>query len=245
MADRIIKDIRYYESSVENIAGNSMPGNLGKIFHATGDTNYIGQRIARKLNELEFSYGEFDHIYINLTTAINENDLVISKRDIDKRIKYIDYGLLPATYNRLSNADKNRLIKTITFRILKHISIADNSNMQRIEEVELLMERDDSEIQILYKTKETANYKIEISYQIKPIGSATRAIVTYLDKKDNSERKAFIPLQWYEDIYSLIDTIVLKDGVLVFNPKKSYIAELSNNRYVTPIKLKISELDRV
>ncbi len=55
MADRILKDIRFYESEIQNIEGQSMPHELGKLFVPTNDTNAIGQRIARKLNELKYS----------------------------------------------------------------------------------------------------------------------------------------------------------------------------------------------
>jgi len=242
MADRIIKDIRYYESdSVDKL----YPGYLGKLFHPTADTNYIGQRIARKLNELNFSYGEIDHIYINLTTALNENDLLISKRNIDKRIKYVDYGLLAKEYNALTDNDKNDLLKSITFRVLKYISASENLMLKRVEEVETIMNKADTEVRINYKTKETNIYKINIDYQINPISASTRAIVEYVDKKDNSKREGFIPLYVYEDIYYLIDTITFKDDVLTLSPKKSYTADLSNNRYSTPIKLKISELKNI
>lgn len=67
MVDIILKNIRFYESENQNIEGQRMPQELDKLFTPTNDTNYIRQRIARKLNELKYSYGEFDHIYINLT----------------------------------------------------------------------------------------------------------------------------------------------------------------------------------
>jgi len=240
MADRIIKDIRYYES---NDIGK-IPSYLGKLFHPTKDTNYIGQRIARKLNEFNYSYGEIDHIYINLTTVINENDISISKRNLDKRIKYIDYGLSPKIYNALSDNEKNNLVKLITFRVLKHISTSQNSILSKVEEVEMMMSEADTEIRIHYKIKETNNYKINIDYQINPINASTRAIVEYVDKRDNSKREGFIPLQLYEDIYSLIDTITLKGETLIFNPKKSFIADVSNKRYLIPIKIKIFNLKK-
>jgi hypothetical protein len=239
MADRIIKDIRYYESSTTD---KLYPSDLGKLFRPTSDTNYIGQRIARKLNELRFSYGEFDHIYINLTPALNENDFLISLRNIDKRIKYIDYGLWPETYNTLTDNGKNDLLKVITFKVLKHLSTSENLEQKKVEEVEKIMDKVDTEIRINYKTKETPNYKVDINYQINPKVASTRAIVTYTDKKINSKCEGFIPLQFYEDIYSLIDTITVKDNNLIFNPKKSFVADISNNRYSTPIILKIAEL---
>lgn len=65
MKDKIIKDIRYSESEILNIEGNSHPSNFGKIYIGVLDVVAIGQRIARKLNELKFVSGEFDHIDIN------------------------------------------------------------------------------------------------------------------------------------------------------------------------------------
>lgn len=99
MADRILKDIRFYESQYENIDGQSMPHELGEIIFPTNDTIYIGKRIARKLNELKYTYGEFDHIYINFTKVLNEDTIVVSNRNIDKRIKYIDFGIDSAKVN--------------------------------------------------------------------------------------------------------------------------------------------------
>lgn len=103
MTNRILKDIRVYESENENIAGKSLPSELGNIFKPTENTNFIGQRIARKLNEFKYSYGDFDHIYINLTTHIKENEIQISNRYLDKRIKYIDFGTSSKYFNSLQN----------------------------------------------------------------------------------------------------------------------------------------------
>jgi hypothetical protein len=239
MAYRIIKDIRYYES---NSIDKLYPDFLGAVFHPTTDTNYIGQRIARKLNEFKYSYEEFDHIYIILTTNLNENELLISERNLDKRIKCIYYGFPSKSYNALTDNDKNYLLKAITFKVLKHISASENSEQKKVEEVEAIINRFDTEIRINYKTKETNNYKIDINYQINPASASTRAIVTYIDKKSNSKCEGFIPLQLYEDIYYLIDTVTVNDDTLIFNPKKSYIADLCSKKYSAPIRLQISEL---
>lgn len=243
MTDRILKDIRFYESEKQNIEGQSMPSELGKLFIPTKDTNYIGQRIARKLNELRYFYGEFDHIYINLTTFLKENEVLVSNRNIDKRIKYLDFGIRPENLQSLSDNEKNSFIKATTFRLLKQIST--HRNLELVKQTEKLIAEFDTKIKINYKTKETGNFKVDISYQINPIDSSTRAIVEYLDKKDDLKYEGHIPLKFYEDIYSLVDTITLKDNFLVFNPKKSFRANLYNNRYETPIKLNIANLDRL
>ena len=144
MAYRILKDIRFYESQYENIDGQRMPQELGKIFIPTKDTNYIEKRIARKLNELKYTYGEFDHIYINLTTVINEDGIVVSNRNIDKRIKYIDFNINSEKVNSLSDKDKNNFIKSTTFKLLKHIST--DTNLELVIETESLITKYDTEI---------------------------------------------------------------------------------------------------
>jgi len=51
MKERIIKDIIYYESDIQNISGNSLPHNVGTLYKFSNEVHAIGQRIARKLNE--------------------------------------------------------------------------------------------------------------------------------------------------------------------------------------------------
>jgi hypothetical protein len=241
MPDRIIKDIRYYEANVKNSHGVQ----LGELFLPTADTRYIGQRIARKLNELKFCCGEVDHVYINLIPTIDDHSILISNLDIDRRIKYVDYGLSPVTHNGLTDAEKNALVKHLTFSVLKYISADNESNMNLVEKVKQLTALYDTEIYINYKTKETAKYKVDISYQIKPATASTRAIVNYRDKTDNTVRRGFIPLHDYDDIYYLIDTFSIREGALIFGPKKSYTATIAARRYSTPLKLLISDLDAI
>ena len=243
MADRILKDIRFYESEKQNIEGQSMPHELGKLFIPTNDTNYIGQRIARKLNELKYSYGEFDHIYINLTTVIKVNEIIVSNRNIDKRIKYVDFGINSEKLNALQDSEKDNFIKSTTFKVLTHIS--KDEGLELIKQTENLLTEFDTEIKIHFKTKETNSYKINIYYQIKALNGGTKAIIEYKDRKNNICRVANYKLQFYEDIYTLVDAINLKDDKIILKPKKSFTADIANERYKTPIELKIEELTKI
>ena len=243
MTERILKDIRFYESEVQNISGQSSPHDLGKLFIPTKDTNYIGQRIARKLNELKFSYGEFDHIYINFTTYIGENEIIISDRNIDKRIKYIDFGIDITKLNLLDETEKNDFVKFATFKSLQRISQGINSEL--LKQTENLYTEFGTALKIHYKTKETNSYKIDIFYQIKSENGGTRAVIELNDKKKNICYEAFYELEFYEDIYTLIDTINFVNDQIVLKPKKSFIADIHNERYKTPIELAINKLKKI
>ena len=60
----VIKDIRLYRSSIENISGNSLPSSF-----YNQSVNCILRRIVMKLEEKGFSLGDFHHLYINFTTS--------------------------------------------------------------------------------------------------------------------------------------------------------------------------------
>jgi len=243
MADRIFKDIRYYESTWENVAGNSLPGDFGDISLKTEDSPYIGQRIARKLNELKYSLGEPDHLYINFTTTLQADEWHLSTRNVEKWIQYINYGIDPKRLHSLSEADKNNFIKKTTIKILKNISTP--QQLPSVELVEQLIEEQGTALKIAYKTKETNAYKIDIFYQINVENAGTRAVVEYTDKKENTRLGKTFPLNLFGDIYSLVDSISFVKGKIILKPKKSLTASYICNDYKTPIELDLATFEKI
>ena len=75
----VIKDIRIYRSTIDNIDGNPLP----KDFE-NRELHCIIRRIVMKLRENKFVFGDFDHLFINLTTCSVENEIALAKRSIDK-----------------------------------------------------------------------------------------------------------------------------------------------------------------
>ena len=83
---RVIKDIRVYRSSVENIDGNSLPdGFTNKELHC------VIHRIVMKLREVGFSLGEFDHLFINLTTCAVTNKVALAERSLYRDYPWLRY----------------------------------------------------------------------------------------------------------------------------------------------------------
>ena len=231
MENRIIKDIRYYENKPENYSGK-YDGILGNVYRNSPDTKYIGQRIARKLNEFGFISGIFDHIYINLSSSLNNNDISESDKFLDKRIKYFNYGLKPSSFNELTEEEREKKIKQITFKVLNWIYKNDIERIQLIEDVKSLTAKFDKHLTIKYKRKETSKYTIDLSFQIQPENDKSKLIVEYTNKNDNSKLQEFLNILDYEDLYSLIDKMTVKDGLIIFQSKKSYHAELVAKKYI-------------
>jgi hypothetical protein len=233
MDSRVIKDIRYFEIKPDDYQGE-FDGMLGNIIHNSPDTMYIGQRIARKLNEFGFISGEFDHIYISLSPKLSENEISESNVFLDKRIKHFDYGFSTSVFNNLTDLEKDNKIKEITFKVLRWIYRNDDLKTQLISNAKSLIDKYDKCLIIKFKTKETGHYRIDLSFQIRPSDDMSKLIIEYTDKKKNNTQQGILDILDYEDLYSLIDKVTLKDGFVVFRPKKSYHAELVTGKYKNP-----------
>lgn len=83
--NKIIKDIRLYKSQAQNDNGTYITNSF-----ADKKLNAIVQRIVMKLRENEFSFGEFDHLYINFTTCDMAEKISLSN-EIDKYHSWYRY----------------------------------------------------------------------------------------------------------------------------------------------------------
>jgi hypothetical protein len=246
MADKVIKAIRYSGSNWENVAGNSMPSTFGlKIFEPGDDMFAIGERIARKLNEFEFHSGEFDHLDINFTTVFSPGEFAVSGRQTEKWLKYVDFGLDPGSFNAKTKEERDSFIMEATFQVLNRMYLGNESNLKIIAKVKDLTRLYGRKLVIGYKIKETKSYKIEIGYQIKPYGPKSIALLNYHDKKTGFKGMATYDLDFYDNIYTLIDSISVKDKTIICTPKKSFRAEVYNESYPVPLQFEISSLNPI
>lgn len=75
MNKKIISDIRLYKSDAHS--------ETGTISFAGKELNAIVKRIVLKLRENQFSFGEFDHLYVNFTTREMPREISLSE-DVDR-----------------------------------------------------------------------------------------------------------------------------------------------------------------
>jgi len=230
MKIRKIKDIRYLEEKTDNYLGD-FDGIIGNIYKKTSDTIYIGKRIARKLNELEFELGENDHLYINLSNKLKEAKIKEQDKFLDSRIKCYDYGINPSVFNSMTDNEKDKKINEITFEVLYWVCNKEKLNINHVINTEKLIEKFDTNLIINYKTKETNNYRIKLNFQIRPNGKKSKLIIEYLNKKENSLQQKKMNIFDYEDLYSLIDKVSVKDSFINLHSKKSYHSELVKKKY--------------
>ena len=99
MKKKIISDIRLYKSDAPNEVGTNSFG--GKKLLA------IVKRIVLKLRENQFSFGEFDHLYINFTTREMSQDIRLSE-NVDRYhpwYRYCDIHIEKTLYDILGSPE--------------------------------------------------------------------------------------------------------------------------------------------
>ena len=111
MKNRIISDIRLYKSEAQNEYG-------GYITNSFGDKklNAIIKRVVMKLRENGFSLGEFDHLYINISTCDIPEGMCLSSK-VDRYhpwYRYCDVHIEKDLYQKLgSHETQNDVILLI------------------------------------------------------------------------------------------------------------------------------------
>lgn len=233
--NRIIKSIRFY----------GWISWKDPLYIATKDTIYIWDRIARKLNELDYTYWEYNHLYINPINNL-ENGILVDWKTYDfpeyKGIRNFNFWLDVNYFNSLDDISKDEIFISITFDLLKKISTQDN--LEKVLAVEKLIKSEWKALKIKYKEKETKKYKIIISYQIWANLSPATLVVDYFDLLQWNLHYTFdLPLKYWEHIYYLVDKIIFDDNHILLKPKQSFVATINNQYYTTPIVIDISKKD--
>jgi len=228
-----ILDIRYYSDQEESSNGQFL-----SIFEIRKEASIMGARIARKLRELGFLTGEFDHVYINFTESLPSSEAAISNKYCEKWFKYFDVGINKNEANQLNDSDKLLFIEEKTYQVLELIN---PNQAMLIDEVKREIAIKGSEIEILHKQKETKSYEVKLAYQIKPNGlDNSLAKIYYHDKKTGKDFTSEIELESYQDILFLASNISVSKGFITLKPRASFRAEIYNKRYDVPISIQIA-----
>jgi hypothetical protein len=242
--ERLLLDIRYYESAHENVAGTSLPGEPGRIFHFPVSIHPMGARIARKLREFGFVAGVFDHLYVNFTTLLPAGQYRYSPREVEERIKYVDFGLSAETTDMLSDTEKESLVLDATFNILKFVTGNRQARFALVQRVFSDVKKQGSELEILHKQKEAPTYSVTVTYKIRPNGNQSVGLIEYHDKLSGIRFKSeFVKLKEYEDIFALVGSIAVLGGRICLRPRKSYKASLYTRTYEVPIEIAIGQMN--
>lgn len=211
-----ISDIRLYRSNIPNIDGNSHPSEF-----APKQLNIIVTRIVMKLRENGFSLGDFDHLYINFTTCLDNEAIEPAKRSIDayhKWHRYYDVGVTDECYRNLESVNNVEfVIEQIKNVLNDYFCTEANCSVEPCIE-EALNKGED--MLMLYKSKQTFKRKADIYLQLLDNGMYCPNLFVY-DEDGAELLHQKLPCTF--DLMSLGE-IQLSNKKVVVKPRKNSLA---------------------
>jgi len=155
-----IRDIRVFKSEKVNSEGVFVTESF-----SNKKLNVITSRIAMKLNGENFSLGDFNHLYINFTTCLNEGEIKLSKRKIIREFswqRYYDVGVTKEVYNHLDSGEYNELLLSfIEKTLLQYFAPDEETELKIKRNVAIVLEEGEKTL-IFYKEKQAAKTKAVI-----------------------------------------------------------------------------------
>ena len=157
-----ISDIRLFKSVLENVDRNDLPvGFTAKHLYV------IMRRIVLKLRENNYSLGDFDHLFLNFTTCLEEGDIQPAKRSVGQGgwSRFYDVGVSQVQFQSLeAPAQADFIVDRLQETLLRYFSgdgqetVIRDSIRQAVEQGE--------QMQMVYKTKESGEYKAVLSLRV-------------------------------------------------------------------------------
>ena len=234
---KLIADIRYYENSGRTEYGNVRHDSLGTLYPIPFRSfGAIGDRFACKLREREFSLPGFDHVYVILTPALPSGVVKSATLNLDARIRYVDVGLSPDQWNSLDDDSKHDHIVDLTSAAICGFA----SDADTLTDVAAELKQYRSELEIIVKTKETSSYRVDVSFQIRPLQEQSIAFVSYIDKRAGQHGRATLTkLLSADDVYPLCGSIAVRDNTIIIKPRSSSRAATLTKKYNAPISVAV------
>ena len=218
---KIISDIRLFRSVIANIDGNPLPESFG-----SKQLNVIIHRIVMKLREQKFSLGEYDHLYLNFTTQLNESVCLPAKRSVDtyhKWYRFYDVGISEDMYYKLNSESSIDYVIDELQNVL--IQIFNCESIFQIKDcISEAVEKGEN-MMILYKTKENNNLKASVFLQYLDTGLYLPHLFVY-----NSEGKEILhkKLKLSNELMEIGEIQLSSKKVAIKPRKNSFTANLSS-----------------
>lgn len=234
---KTIADIRYYENPARTAFGNVRHGSLGTLYPIPFRSfGAIGDRFACKLRELEFKFPGFDHLYVILTPSLPDGTAEPSMLNADGRIRFVDVGCSPEMWRALTDESKHDHLVDLTVAAMLPYS----EDHDTLDAVARELKKWRSQLEIAVKTKETSSYRVDVTFQIRPLQEQSIAFVSYFDKSSGQRgRTVLAKLFSADDVFSLCGSIVVKQRTITITPRSSFRATLLTKKYKVPMSLTV------
>jgi hypothetical protein len=171
-----------------------------------------------------------------LTPALPTGNVEPSTLNVDSRIRYIDVGLLPDDWKSMDDDSKHDQIVDLTSSAISVFG----GNADTLANVAADLKRYRSQLEIIVKTKDTSSYRVDVSFQIRPMQEQSIAFVSYTDKRDGQRgRTTLTKLLSANDVYPLCGSIAVSDNTITIKPRSSSRAATITGKYNVPLSVAV------
>ncbi len=156
---KTIKDIRLYKSEKTNDFGLPVTTSF-----ANKKLSAVIHRIVMKLREQEFSFGDFDHLYINFTICNIPSEIELSEK-VDREhswYRYCSVKINEELYLKLDSEESNSIILKLIEKVLVGCFAAEEFDERLIHNCVKEAIENGEDMLVLFKEKITSALKAKI-----------------------------------------------------------------------------------
>jgi hypothetical protein len=231
----LIKDIRLFESNETNEPGYGFPCYIGKLYtFDSTECQEVIDRLMFLLRHMGFSFGEFDHLYLNFTTQIPHGELLASNR-IDRYhtwYRFVDAGCDVPTFNSWTLTQKNDFVISTIRRAIGLFTAVEGAKV--VDDSFDAVLRYGAELAIPYKEKLGDPYTVRVLVKI--TDDLDFIPVVRVFNSDTLVSETVLPPYSRDPFILQFGTITVGKKAVRITPRKSYEAEYYE---LKPIKIEI------
>jgi len=241
MRETTLQGINYLETTDTSAVAKK----IGTLFKLPKTIDQLGERIARKLNEANYTISGFEQINIIFNSNKTPGLMTIMQDNTDTSAKSIEIGLSVDSINKLSEKELEMMISNFTFQALELISKTNKANLRILSSVNEYIQKFGDNSEIFIKKKESDRYLVELSYKVSPHGGNSLLLIKVFDKELNkSYRGDVLEIIAVEDVKYLINELSIFNEEIIIKPKQSNTAHLAK-LYKMPIIVDITKLEEI
>jgi len=228
-----LRDIRYFEST-DGLLSGAMPSYASKVFDLPKEVVALGQRIARKCEEIGVSVGRADHLYVCFTPSVQEGALGHTDYAVEPWHRFILCGL-ECSFNDRPPAEKLQAVCSATFNAIAALAEAGAERLGWLRE-EVIAQG--TALRVTLRKKETKKYRVVVEQTVAVFPSPSQVFARIEDVATSQVLEVQVAeVRFHDDAPSLVDRLAIVDEVLVIHPRKSFRANLVARDYDLPLRV--------
>lgn len=237
--DRMLNDIRYFESPSLPSHELPTPRYMGDFFVQPASSVAFGQLIGGKCLEAKLTIRGGSALYILFTPAIAQGEMQRLAYTTEAWQTWLAYGL-NESFNKLGPQEQSSLVRTATFAALRFLAPDFLAGLQDMEDK---YRQQGSLLRVRYAEKVARGYSFVVAGEVRPLHETSRLWLEVTDLANGRHAElCLVSLENWNDGPFLAQKITTsKEGVAI-HPYTSAQANYYTKKYRTPLHVSFDQL---